>query len=538
MKNSILFGCFLLLCLFSGCFEDEGNYDYKELNGPNWLIDVNSSFIRMTGYEGRIIKFTGRNYFKWDTDSALHEANVRYEWKLRDKVFGREADFEIETDSLIKFLELENPFNEDGHSGTFNIIDQTTGISFMSRFYLKIKARFSEGNWLVLSESGNTSKLSYVERKSRYGPSGAIEVFYELTDDVFKTINGEDIPGKPITLAKAMAKNVGSLGSTTIMTDKVAYVINNETMVKVSELKDEFLSGTPENLNVVDRHDCENYTFITTRDGRIFRRIMSENYLGGKFISEPYSIDDRGYNVLTFGHTKSNLVDVPCYDEQNRRVLKITFKTEIIYDPDRQYITTNAIVPVTKGVGNKDNIPPVWEMPEGTEVLYLTRYNTLDFNREWYTIFYNASDGKTYTGDFALSVENVCLEVEGENVKLFPGGSLDKSSLFLTSADNRGPQKTVMYTKGNEIRYVDRNENKDYLFLQCASKVTYIGYPILYSVDAYKKLVIGLEDGTLLFYELNPSNMQMPPKLLSSLNVGGKIVSAKELGHIYNGDAY
>ena len=95
-----------------------------------------------------------------------------------------------------------------------------------------------------------------------------------------------------------------------------------------------------------------------------------------------------------------------------------------------------------------------------------------------------------------------------------------------------------MYTKGNEIRYVDREVNRDYLFIRCASKVTYIGYPTLYSTDSYKKFVVGLEDGTLLFYEFNPGDRQIPPKLLSSLNVGGKIVSAKELGHTYSGDAY
>lgn len=538
MKNIVLLGCSLLLLLLTGCFEDNGSYDYKDLNAPTWLLDVNSSIIRITCYENRQAKFAGRDYFKWETDSALHEANVRYEWKLRDKVFGKEADFVIETDSLMKILELENPFDERGHEGTFSIIDQTTGIAFMVRFYLKIKARYSEGNWLVLSEKGNQSKLSYVERKSRYGVSGAIEVFYELTDDVFKTVNENDIPGKPVTLAKAVAKNVGSLGSTTILTDKVAYVINNETMIKVSELKDEFLNGTPENLHVVDRHDCDNYTFITTLDGRMFRRIMSENYLGGKFVSEPYSVDEKGYHVRTFGHSESNIKNVPCYDEKNRRVLRITFKRQVIYNPGYQLITMNTILPVTKGVGNKDNFPPVWEMPEGTEVLYLTRYNTIDFNREWYTIFYNDLNGNTYMGDFALSPECVCLALDGTYVQPFPGGNLDKNSLFLTSVSNSGPQKIVMYTKGNEIRYVDREVNRDYLFIRCASKVTYIGYPTLYSTDSYKKFVVGLEDGTLLFYEFNPGDRQIPPKLLSSLNVGGKIVSAKELGHTYSGDAY
>lgn len=323
------------------------------------------------------------------------------------------------------------------------------------------------------------------------------------TKDVYKTVNGNDIPGKPITLAKSLAKNVGSLGSTTILTDQVAYVINNENMVKVSELKDEFLDGAPENLHVVDRHDCDNYTYITTRDGRIFRRIMSENYLGGKFISEPYSVDRNGYKVLTFGHAVSNKNPVPCYDEKNGRVLMNRFRYEYMFNPFRS-IEVNTIEPVSKGAGNKENLPPVWGMPEGTEVLYLSRYNTRDYSGEWYTIFYNDPDGKTYMGDFALSNTNICKEVTGTRVWPFPGGNLDKSSLFLTSVYYYGPQKVVVYTKGNEVRYIDRNRNNaDHSFLQFDSKVTYIGYITYQGYYDYNKLMVGLENGKFFIYEFN-----------------------------------
>lgn len=541
MKKIILFGCLLFVCLFAGCFKDEGSYDYKDLNAPTWLFDVNAAPLRVVCNEGEVAKFRGHNYFKWERDSALHEANVRYEWKLRDVVFGREADFDIETDSLIKILKSENPFFEGGYVGNFSIIDQTTGIVFMARFTVKINSRFREYDLLVLSEMGEQSRLSHVIRRSKYAPDGVTIVYdFRLADEnIFKTVNGSDIPGKPITLAKAMAMNVGSLGSMTILTDKVAYVINNENMVKVSELKDEFLNGTPENLNVVDRHDCDNYTFITTRDGRIFRRIMSENYLGGKFVSEPYSVDTIGCKVLTFGHSASGIVPVPCYDEKNRRVLMIDFKLVYVWEPAFQMIRTNFIEPVTKGVGNKDNIPPVWGMPEGTEVLYLARYNTADWQREWYTIFYNDSGGNTYIGDFALSPVNSCLELTGKNVVPFPGGSLDKSSLFLTTVINGGPQKIVIYTKGNEIRYVDRNEDQDYPFIRCESKVTYIGYITYYGYTRdYNKLMVGLENGKFLIYEFDRNNFQLPVKLLSEFNLGGKVVSAKELYNVYGGDAY
>ncbi|WP_041505444.1 PKD-like family lipoprotein [Sanguibacteroides justesenii] len=532
MKNSILFGCVLLLCLFPGCFEDEGNYDYKDLHAPTWLVDVSTTPLRVTCNEGDTARFNGRDFFTWDADSALREANVRYEWKLRGVVFGREANFKILTDSVVKILGSENPF-ESGHTGTFSIIDKATGIAFMARFVVTINSRFRRYDLLILSEKGDQSRLSHVIRRSAYAPDGVtvVAVFRLADRDVYKTVNGNDIPGKPITLAKSLAKNVGSLGSMTILTDQVAYVINNENMAKVSELKDEFLDGPPENLHVVDRHDCDNYTYITTRDGRIFRRIMSENYLGGKFISEPYSVDNKGYKVSTFGHAASNKQPVPCYDEKNRRVLINGFRYKYLYNPFRSF-EINTIEPVTKGGGNKDNLPPVWGMPEGSEVLYLSR------SRD-YTIFYNDPDGKTYMGDFALSSTNVCKEVSGIRVWSFPGGNLDKSSLFLTTVFNYGPRDVVVYTKGNEVRYVDRGRNNaDHLFHQFDSKVTYIGYITYQGYYDYNKLMVGLENGKFFIYEFNRNNFQLPKTLLSEFDVEGKVVSAMELHDVYGGDAY
>lgn len=534
MKLYIYISYCVCLLLLSGCLDDKGSYDYKDLNSPTWLINIEEDFIKTNCYEGEIAKFCGHDYFRWKDDSIGHEANVRYEWKLNGDLLSTEADFDIATDSLIKLVG-EDPFNENGIYGTFSVIDKTTDITFLVKTAIFIYSRYGEGNWLILSEDGDGSKLSFVKRRS-----GSNGVFYELTDNIFKKINGVDIPGKPIELAKAIEANVGAIGTTTVMTSQVAYVINNEDQVKVSELKDEFMDVTPENFDVVDRHDCDNFTFLATKNGEIFQRVRSENYLGGQFVSIPYVVDEKGYKVTKFGHSASNIATVPCYDEKNGRVLVITFDSEETFEPEYQKYRVSKISPVLKGVTGMDNIVPVWGMPEGSECLFLTSNAYIDISGgEAFTIVYNDASANTFIADFAVSYSNnTCLQNSDLEIIPFPGGNLNKESLFLTSASwSYGrPNDVVIYTKDREIRYLTREDNKDYALLSCDAKVTYIGYTTLYYEDRYSKLVVGLEDGSLLFYDISDKRS---PKLLSKLKLNGKIVDAQEIGNVYNGgDAY
>ena len=121
-------------------------------------------------------------------------------------------------------------------------------------------------------------------------------------------MNGS-IPGKPLMMVKSPSTNISPLGATTIITDQVAYVISNESLLKVSELKDEFLDGTPANFQVVSRRDADHYTFVATKDGRVFRRVMSENFLGGKFLTEPYYIEGmKLLNLVWAGSVKQRFL--------------------------------------------------------------------------------------------------------------------------------------------------------------------------------------------------------------------------------------
>ena len=63
----------LVFGLLAGCFEDEGNYSYKEINPPTWFEEFNDvSPKNIYGYAGKgeVMVFKGSNMFKWEGDSA------------------------------------------------------------------------------------------------------------------------------------------------------------------------------------------------------------------------------------------------------------------------------------------------------------------------------------------------------------------------------------------------------------------------------------------------------------------------------------
>lgn len=68
MKSIRLYIILFLFGLLTGCFEDEGNYSYEEINPPLWSDNFNtSSPKRMSGYagDGEVMKFRGSKMFTW-----------------------------------------------------------------------------------------------------------------------------------------------------------------------------------------------------------------------------------------------------------------------------------------------------------------------------------------------------------------------------------------------------------------------------------------------------------------------------------------
>lgn len=557
MKSIRLYIILFLFGLLTGCFEDEGNYSYEEINPPLWSDNFNtSSPKRMSGYagDGEVMKFRGSKMFTWETDSAMRAEEVRYEWKIKGVVISEELDFDMPTDEVVKKIGLTRYSNDVGEWGTFSVIEKKTGITFPARLFVYFYPPFAPDDWFILSENGDKSKVSVISPRT-VSENGKNTVNYKLKEDVYATINGHDIPGKPKDLVMETSRDVSAGGACVILTDQVAYEVNVQNMMKVDEVKDQFLDGAPVDFKIAAMREKApsspsfgegSASFIVTEDGRLFTRMRSANYLVGKYLTEPYYIDAKGYEITMLGHSTYGQ-NIPCYDAKNRRVVMATTWREDVGEDmyNKTSVYKTRVIPLKSHV----NVP-VSGFAEGTEMLYLSQKNHISWGFTGtsllFTAYYNepGADG-TIIGDFGFDNRSAAFKYAGLERKLTLPVKLDASSVFLVSSNYRSPTYAEdakyrdFYSVGNELYFVQR---PDFYFdfsmrvvkfnATIPSKITSLAYAF-FDLD---QLWIGCEDGTIQAYDIRNINS---PVLLFEKNVGGKVASIKQIGwHTTSHDWY
>ena len=507
----------------------------------------------IVGRMGENAVFKGSSLFMWGEDSVKRKNEVRYEWKFNDIVVSEEMDFEIPTAELKEKIGLEYFSDDVPTYGTFAVIDKASGVSYLAKVMLWIYSAYTPGDWIILTQNGDHAELSVLRGESVW-ENGNMETKYTLKENVYKEANNDDIPGKAVNLAWGRAKHIGSQGSWTVITDQVAYELNAEDLVKVDEIKDQFLDGTPTDFVVTDRRDKDPATyhegassFVATRDGRVFTRTLNENYMGGKFLTEPYYIDERGYKITKFGHNSYGAT-IPCYDEKNRRIVIASVWSQNIGENNEYHMVfrTNMVALTNDGWQSG---PRVGGFTPGTEILYLGAtqhcYGMTTMGEKTFTVYYNdpASPGGTLVGDFAYN----------ENTQKYKGDSylsylryfrvpltLDESSVFLLSASFARSGISLIpaayrdfFSSGNKLYYAQRGtsavEYTTYVVtsfmngMSFDSKITCLSYD---SMDNCKKLFVGCEGGEIYVFDIS---VIQNPVLLYKTKMKGKVVCGKQL---------
>ena len=557
MKSIRLYIILFLFGLLTGCFEDEGNYSYEEINPPLWSDNFNtSSPKRMSGYagDGEVMKFRGSKMFTWETDSAMRAEEVRYEWKIKGVVISEELDFDMPTDEVVKKIGLTRYSNDVGEWGTFSVIEKKTGITFPARLFVYFYPPFAPDDWFILSENGDKSKVSVISPRT-VSENGKNTVNYKLKEDVYATINGHDIPGKPKDLVMETSRDVSAGGACVILTDQVAYEVNVQNMMKVDEVKDQFLDGAPADFKIAAMREKAPSSpsfgegaasFIVTEDGRLFTRMRSANYLVGKYLTEPYYIDANGYEITMLGHSTYGQ-NIPCYDAKNRRIVMATTWREDVGEDmyNKTSVYKTRVIPLKSHV----NVP-VSGFAEGTEMLYLSQKNHIPFFYEQttllFTAYYNDPNyPATLVGDFGFDNRSASFQFNGFERWFRLPVKLDASSVFLVSSTYRSSTYAEdakyrdFYSVGNELYFVQRAADwmdTSVRFLKfnatIPSKITSLAYAF-FDLD---QLWIGCEDGTIQAYDIRNINS---PVLLFEKNVGGKVASIKQIGwHTTSHDWY
>lgn len=537
--------------LLTSCFEDEGNYKYENVNPPHWLINVNNP-APIVARQGSTAVFDASKYFVWDENAEKRAEEVTYEWVVNGKVIGEGLTFSIPTEELMAKAGIKDYSRDNGTFGTFNIVEKSTGVKYMSSIQVWCYSKYSADNWIILTDNNGQAGVSAIRQIYTY-VDGVLNTDYELVKDAYAESNdGDKILGKPLSMNWAFDKHIGSQGSITIATDQAAYELDASSMKLYGMIDgDDFLDGVPEGFKMVARADCDGdsqaqpATFLASEDGQLYTRVMSKNYLGGKYLSEPYYIDEKGYRITKFGNSiYGGNPTIPCYDEKNRRIVMASVVTEQKTSPDgdKYFVSVTRVKPLTK----KSYYVPVHNMPEGTEILYLGVTNYVPNNTRGclhFVMVYNLKgESQTRVSEFAVYLstsETNDGDYFSDSYKLENVPMLDKSSCILSSGmtprlSNQASDmasKTVYYTVNNEIYYVKHSymwtKTVDKFKLpndvHITSKITYLA--LAYEYGEY--LLVGCENGDVFLINIS---VFAAPRLEYKTNLGGKIISARQLG--------
>ena len=548
MRNfKYVFVGMLMPLMLASCFSDEGNYEYESLKPPTWLDNFMNRPIQVLVYGGRNVKLDGSRYFNWGKlDSLQRSQEVRYEWRMNGKVFSDQLKEEMTTDEFLKRMGLEEmPVKEQ--SGDFSIIEKSSGVTFKVKCTLFFKPAIGGGDFVVYSAKSptetNVGKLT-VFRLVYINEKGRLKQNYDFGRYVLN-----DIPGTPKTLDVAVAKNVGAAGSLTVITEEGdASVYNAGNLKKEWELSSQFADGIPDNFKVSGRKDQEDgglntpaSTWVVTKDGRLFSRQFGKNYLGGKFLSEPYYIDSLGYKITKFGHTNWGVTNIPCYDEKNRRVVLATSVNSSDFYKYRSFVAT---------LHSNQFYSPAEKMPADAKVYYLTTMNGAEYrdNRNsWFQAYYT-TQGKSMVACFAVDNYGRRLTYTMNYMSPYevPGHLFTDETVFLTASGEHltgssSKAYTDLFSEGKDLYAIERDGNRTYFGASevtirqiplegITSKITCMVYDVMdywMGLDGeYPHLVVGCENGDVLVYYAVPVTH---PRLMKKYNVGGRVSTIKQV---------
>lgn len=545
-----LFYLLTLLPLLTSCFKDTGNYKYHEINAPKWKRDFNNQPQHYNAYAGDSLRLRGDHFFvpKEGEEEAKENPEMHYEWVLNNKVIAEGFSPKIATEEAMKRAEIKifSPVNPI--AGTLNITEKATGIRFMGKFIVNFRPYFSVDDWFALVDKEGATSITAVRRRSQSVDGKVVSVF-SVEQDAFELHNnGKTIPGKPLHMNWSFAKDISSHGSLTVITDQVAYELSADDLTYQHELKDLFLDGTPAGFaprlraNIDSNSSSDGSrpaTFIANADGKLYTRVMGANYLGGKFLTEPYELDAKGYQITYFG---SGLFggSFPCYDALNRRVLMAsTWREDVKVGPgpyDTKRVSRTRLTPLEDagdlklsgfdegfellGIYGANHI--LWGGAQGTTLLYMIYYreNGVVYGRSFRVdnrSLISSLPAFQRNAMLTFNIDATCPMLITANARSGNEARAARLRHFFTTLDDN-KLRYLQYDPG----YFDTSSRMIEFPFEFPSRITALAYDAI----SFHEIMVGCENGDI--YLFNVENIRAP-RLVTKQNCGGKVMTLKQL---------
>lgn len=509
MRFKMIF-CYLFpLLSLTGCFEDEGNYDYIDLAEPEFQM---GRFPIVFGYDGFNMKKEGKFFFP-QADSVELTENAEFEWIINDLVISTEQNLNVPTKEVYEKLKL-NKYPGERLKGLFVVKDRRNGIKHMKELDFYIRPKFWRGCYAILSKNNGNSKLSYQRFYKDNDKDGEVIECYENHQDIYAEVNeGKVIPGNPIKLLDYPAKHISPcIGATTILTDKVALDLNNENMKLAFDLKDQFTSGMTGFSYIKDIfYEEGHFSYLIDNNNKIHIRKMSDNFLGGKYLTTPYSIDGNDSKIEWVSEAPAGVKVRYFYDSQNNRMLGLC----------------NHSINLLEKVAVELKID-ILDLDEDIKVL--ASYNKprfiYDYDHELSLIFYKQGEKYFFYEFFVGYDKKVLLMNENQKNTEVVSEFTDESLFWITSSSPFDCSEAIVYTNKNELRCYSRKTKEDKLIYTFDNEISCMEFDM--GDYKYERMAIGFKNGDFKLFNIKYGAFEEIAD--AAFNVGGEIIDISNVG--------
>ena len=290
--KTIYFLLIAILLGLSGCYDDKGNYDYRDIN--EITVDISDLYFQQVLGEKLVVE-PKLSYSMGDSVGL----NLAFEWKFADKVVGNERRLEwvmdtaIQSDLVLRVKNLDNDL----------VSMASTRVRIVSIYTV------NEG-YLILSEKDGRSLLTFAQLDYKTDENGEVVtddrgneiIEFRIVEDVYKRENGEELGTTPLFVREHNADIFPSYGHVTVFQEggMGSVDLDGVSMQKDILLVDAFLGHVyPEDFHPVNAEFMNQVHLIQNHDGKIYSKIKEtiELFQSGYYIHTPLMFENKEIRV-------------------------------------------------------------------------------------------------------------------------------------------------------------------------------------------------------------------------------------------------
>ena len=499
MKNIMTFLLGIITFSFFACFEDDGNYDYKDLNMHE--ITIRFSSYTYSAYAGEPVVFKPQVIYANEEQKTSGDTNM-YKWSYYFDDLGcvcTERDMNV----VLSGVELNKAYD-----GIVIAEDTLTGAYYSQRISFSYTSQYKVG-WVILSDNGGKSTLNLVRLQNGE---------WYTDKDIYQTLYQKDLGTQPVGL---IGNRVGRYEIRVLQDGPEGdlVLLGDGTCELVGTFADEFVDGKyPEGFRPKGFSVGSYVAVMTGENGNLYTKVFEE-YAYEYFVNVPLELNNEPLKIthLLKASPGGKTHDPVFFDETHHSFFVMHGAS--FYDAGRIY----QLLPPADWTGM--NAPSPNDL-SAYEVLYCQLKDAVDYDQNVLAVLRRITDGNLYLYSFDYSsfwynqyVSNItCSQISSASATLLEDAAemhalRSRSYVFFVPQNNR-----------SQLYYYDTRTDRSVVFKTFdAGEITAIESD--FTDD--NQIGVGLSNGE--FYILDVSEEVLvsggeEDKIVYSTSVDGEVV--------------